>query len=258
MMQTLRCTNCGDRLSERVANCGGCGLPVVIRPAFAPAATGENPTSFLDFLDPAPLPQTRPTQPLLLPSGGYAGRVLLVEHSGHEREDFRLGHLFARGLLVVIAACSPLLILAAALVVLGPGAVLLAVGGGWLLSRVVSPGAMFGAWLALWGRRTEPAGEPVLYFRLRTRDDGELMVRAKGRLRQGHIAAGDALTCWGRWQHGVLLLRRAYNHATNSWIEPRPRDLWLALLLVLALSAGAIAILLSAAAQVVEQTPYLP
>ncbi len=245
-------------MSERVANCGACGWPVIVRNATHPAAQREGSPFTPDFLDPAPTQQMRQMPNMLLPDGGCAGHVLLVEHIGHEREDFRFIHLLARGLMVVVAAGSPILILAASLVVLGPGAVLLIALGGWLASRVISPSAMFGAWLALLGCRTEQAGEPVLYFRLRTREDGELMVRAKGRMRHGHIYAGDSLTCWGRWQNGVLLLRRAFNHGTNSWIEPRPRDIWLALMVALALSAGSIAILLSAAAQVVEQAPHIP
>jgi len=158
-------------------------------------------------------------------NGQIEGRVILADAPFNEPPDFDVCRFINRLLWLVLLLVSPLLLLHWLLLTLGVLPALLAtVIGCFLLFRFFS----FTNLVSLVSlvvilnpaKRREPDLVPVRNFRIREKNSqNEIAVRMKGHLKHGSLNQDDIVTLQGEWRQGTLLLRRGYNHRTQSNID---------------------------------------
>lgn len=108
----------------------------------------------------------------------------------------------------------------------------------FLLRVLPWTGLFWFAYLVHANRRPEEQ-VPVSYARLReVHSESEVMVRLKGLLSRGNVAADDQVSFDGMWRDGVLMATHGMNHRTQTAIDFHRSRWWLGLLLTSVLAAG--------------------
>ena len=255
--QGIRCHDCGSLNEPGASVCAQCSRALVPlgptgcdNPAVSVRSISEeSKITVPDSADDAPQPNSPGSPARLVKSERQApdwglfpcqvcGEVIDVEQPSQGPPDFNLPSFLARSLWLVAFLACPLVLLREVMEHLGAGSLILCVAGLLLLFRLLNP-LSFLALVHLF-RELSPFGRPNppqiqrFCFHLRNSEGREHIVRVKGLLTRGDIRPGDRLSIWGQWRDGVLMLKRAYNGRTKSWVLLRPNYSWLSLALTVA------------------------
>jgi hypothetical protein len=235
----MRCPRCGCNNMDDVQTCWRCGLRLTSHPNASsstslPSSAGELPSiSSYDAgrppheLEVRSQARSMPTssrvtslwQILFPPEETIVGTVVAVEpvhEEPRERNWLRLAVAISLllGLILLLfgALLSYGLFLAIAFIFL-----LI------LLFKFIRPGGIFQAFFLFHFLNPFHRSEhiPVQYFRVRDRQQGEYIVRMKGRL-EGHIMPGDEVEVRGQFHDGILHLRDGRNLRTRSLLKVHP------------------------------------
>lgn len=251
--------DCGRRNDADASACGFCGATLSSNHTSSaiPSSDGQrtsnlahlpqfaDSTTSVAFSPPGAL--TRPPQEQhtrneerRVASAELSGRVITAEPVIHEQPDFDWCKLATRLLWFLLLVVSPFILLRTVLVHLGALPVILAIVGFLFLLKFFSPTNILSLlhlhMLLNPLRRNEAEQVPVRYFRVRDSHEREWIVRMKGQIDGGNIAPDDLISAWGKWRSGALVLSRAYNHRTQSYVFVRTSQSWI----MLAATAGLI------------------
>lgn len=170
------------------------------------------------------------------------GRVILIDNTQREPPDFDLCRLLTKMLWILVFLLSPLALFGHTLVVFGPLILVASAGGLVFLLRFLPLGSLIWfACLSFIHRRPDDQ-IPVCYARVRdvrdVRAQTEVVVRLKGILSRANVAPDDLVSFWGAWHDGVLIPHLGYNHRTNSAVRFRGSPGWIWLILALGFAAA--------------------
>jgi hypothetical protein len=153
-----------------------------------------------------------------------SGEVIAVEATHMEPPGFNIFYFLTRLCWGIIFIGIPFLILRTLWAALGGLAVILSIVILYYSLRNLNPLNLL-ALVHLLGffnpfhRREDQL--PVRYYRLRTEEGNEHVIRLKGHYKAGNCSLGDMVTFWGRWRNGTFFARKGYNERTASKILVR-------------------------------------
>lgn len=230
----MRCQNCGHRNIRQATMCSNCQSPLKVSPnntlnRRVDTLTLDRDTSslnsnvafeplnrVLELRPPEPEKRRRPRRPKSI-----TGEIIAQETTHPEPPGFNIFYVITRLCWGILFIGIPFLIFRSFWAALGPFSLILSIVILYYTLRNLNPLNIL-ALVHLLGffnpfhRREEQL--PVRYFRLRTEEGDETVVRIKGHYKSGNCAVGDLVTFCGRWRHGTFFARKGFNQRTGSKI----------------------------------------